>query len=172
MFTIAFAAADARSIITASGVDDAAANGDVAAIGQVNAAADARTTGTASGRDVAAADGDAAARRFIAATADARSIPAAIGRDGAAADGDVAARGLVVAAADARTIVTASSIERAVALEGEGMALGYVDARTPQSPLHVVGHTFGQDDDGIAQAGDARPPVVTVVVVGGDGHAA
>ena len=126
---------------------------------------------TASSVDDAAIDGDVAARRIIISAADARGILTASGRDGAVTDGDGAARG-TPSAADARRAITASGVERAAALEGEGMALGYVNARIVFSPLHAVGRAFGQNDDGIAQAGDAWPPVVVVFKDGGDVHAA
>ena len=85
------AVADARSIVTASGRDGAAVDGDVAARGIVVGAADARSPQTAIGRDGAAANDDVAAIGSFAA-ADARSIVTSSGRDGAATDGDVAAR--------------------------------------------------------------------------------
>ena len=162
-------AADARCRLSTSGCDGAAADGDVAAR-KFAATADARRISIASGRDGASIDGNIAARG-IPSAADAHSIFTAIGRDGAATDGDVAA-GRFVGATDACSCPTASDVERAAALEGEGLVFGYMDAGTSISSLHVVVCVLSQNDDGIAQAGDAWPLVVIVFEDGCDVHAA
>ena len=53
-------------------------------------------------------------------------------------------------------------------MDGEGFFFGYIDAWTFISSFHAVGCVISQDDDGIAQTGDARPLVVIVVGNGGD----
>ena len=57
-------------------------------------------------------------------------------------------------------------------MEGKGLVLGYIDAWIVFSSLYAVGCAFGQDDDGIAQAGDAWPLVFIVLEDGGDVHIA
>ena len=166
------AAADTRSIFSASGCDGAAVDKNAAARGFVFTAADTRTTSTASGCDGAAVDGDVAARGIAAvAAANTRSIIAASGVDSATVDSNVATRGLNKVAADARTIRTASDVECSAALDGEGLVFRYVDAGTIISPSYGVCCAATQDDDGVAQTIDAWPHVVIVIGDGGDVHA-
>ena len=147
----------------------AVGDGDVAARGIVVSAADACGTGAASGRNSAAADGDVAARALPSAAYTCSTV-IAIGRNGAPTDDDIAAR-VPPTATDARATVTARGVERAAALDGEGLVGSYVDAGTATSSLHAVGRASIQDDGGVAQAADARPRVAAVVGDGGVVHA-
>ena len=112
-------------------------NEDVPAIGIVIATADTRSFLTAGGVNGATPDADDAARA-IPAAADTRSIFTASGVDGATADGNIATRGCR-AAADTRSTKIASGVECSVALERKGLVVGYMDAGTLISPLHIVG---------------------------------
>ena len=52
------------------------------------------------------------------------------------------------------------------------MTLGHENAGTIITTLHIVRRPFGKDDDGVAQAGDARPIERRVVGDAGDVHVA
>ena len=106
------------------------------------------------------------------ASADAGTIDAAPSRDVAALYVDVAA-GNLIASADAGTIAVAAGGELAVALraarDGERRARRHMDAGiVTMESLHRVLRAVLQDDGGVAQAVEARPLVIFVVITDDD----